>query len=128
MTMEVAGLLKKKREGGLKVWKEISGSPSWDNQFHMLKSGRSSLNRITVKGYNSEEEFMKKIEEEISENLKHESDFKLMQDVKKLIIEKLNLHSRRNSWEMAFKVNEKTTESRSTKNLDSFRHDLKWQL
>ena len=78
---------------------------------------------------NSEEEFMKKIEDEIATNLKRESDFKLMMDIKKLAIEKTDFQLPEDflkKW--LLKVNENTTEEQIEKEFDSFRKDLKWQL
>jgi trigger factor len=72
---------------------------------------------------------MKKIEEEISANLKHESDFKLMQDVKKLTIEKTDFKLPEDflkRW--LLKVNENTTSEQIDQEFETFRHDLKWQL
>jgi len=72
---------------------------------------------------------MKKIEDEISENLKRESDFKLMQDVKKLTIEKTDFQLPEDflkRW--LLKVNKDTTSEQIDQEFESFRKDLKWQL
>jgi trigger factor len=72
---------------------------------------------------------MKKIEEEIKANLKRESDFKLMMDIKALAMEKTDFQLPEEflkKW--LLRVNEKTTEEQIEKEFDSFRKDLKWQL
>ncbi len=78
---------------------------------------------------NSEEEFMKKIEEEITANLKRESDYRLMIDVKDTAMEKTDIALPEDflkRW--LLRVNEKTTQEQIDKDFDNFRKDLKWQL
>jgi trigger factor len=100
------------------------------SRFQNAEIGQELFNRIYGEGViNSEEEFLKKIEEEIADNLKKESDFKVKQDIKKIIIEKTDLQLPEEflkKW--LLKVNDKTTEDQIDKEFDSFRHDLKWQL
>jgi trigger factor len=72
---------------------------------------------------------MKKVEEEISASLNRESEFKLMQDIKKLIIEKTEFNLPEDflkKW--LLRVNEKTTKEQIEEEFDSFKRDLKWQL
>jgi trigger factor len=72
---------------------------------------------------------MKKIEDEISANLKRESEYKLMIDIKNLALEKTIFELPEDflkRW--LLKVNEKTTEEQIEKEFDSFRKDLRWQL
>jgi len=72
---------------------------------------------------------MKKIEEEIEINLRRESDFKLMMDIKNLVLEKADFQLPEKflkRW--LLKVNEKTTEEQVEKEFESFTKDLKWQL
>jgi trigger factor len=78
---------------------------------------------------NNEEEFMKKIEEEIALNLKRESDYKLMIDIKALALEKTELNLPEEflkKW--LLRVNENTTQEQIESEFDNFRKDLKWQL
>ena len=78
---------------------------------------------------NSEEEFMKKIEEEISANLKKESDYKLMLDIKAHTLEKTDFplpEEFLKKW--LLRVNENTTSEQIEKEFDNFRKDLRWQL
>ena len=127
---EIAGLLKKNKE----EVKEIEGNFRFTiteiTRFHPADINQELFNRIYGEGVvNSEEEFMKKIEEEITASLKQESDFKLMQDIKKLTIDKTDLALPEDflkRW--LLKVNEKTTNEEIDKEFDSFRQDLKWQL
>jgi trigger factor len=72
---------------------------------------------------------MKKIEDEIAINLKRESDFKLMIDIKALAMEKTDFQLPEEflkRW--LLRVNKETTEEQIEKEFDSFRKDLKWQL
>ena len=72
---------------------------------------------------------MNRIEEEIVNSLKKESDYKIMLDIKKLALEKSDFSLPEEflkKW--LLKVNEKTTEEQIEKEFDSFRSDLKWQL
>jgi len=72
---------------------------------------------------------MKKIEEEISANLTRESNYKLMQDIRKLAIEKTEFalpEEFLKKW--LLRVNENTTSEEIEKEFDKFREDLKWQL
>jgi len=127
---EIAGLLKKKKEEveGLEV--SFRFTISEITRFHPAEVNQELFNRIWGEGVvSTEEEFEKKIEEEISASLKRESDYKLLQDVKKLFIEKTELSFPEDflkRW--LLKVNEKTTAEQIDKEFDSFRHDLKWQL
>ena len=72
---------------------------------------------------------MKKIEEEIKANLKRESDFKLMMDIKAMAMEKTDFQLPEEflkKW--LLRVNDKTTAEQIDKEFDNFRKDLKWQL
>jgi trigger factor len=127
---EIAGLLKKKKEEIGDLEGNFRFTISEITRFHPAVPGQELYNRIYGEGIvNSEDEFMNKIEEEISVSLKRESDFKLMQDVKKLTLEKTEFRLPEDflkRW--LLKVNENTTGEQIEKEFDSFRHDLKWQL
>jgi trigger factor len=92
--------------------------------------GQELFDKVYGEGIvNSEEEFLKKIEEEIALNLKKESEYKLMMDVKKLAIDKTDIQLPEDflkRW--LLKVNEKTTREQIDTEFDNFRKDLKWQL
>ncbi len=127
---EVAGLLKMKKEEVVNIEGNFRFTVSEITRFHPAEISQDLFNRIYGEGIvNSEEEFMKKIEEEITASLRRESDYKLMQDVRKLAIEKTDLTLPEDflkRW--LLKVNEKTTSEEIEKEFDSFRQDLKWQL
>jgi len=127
---EIAGLLKMKKE----EVKDISGNFRFTinevSRFYPAEIGTELFNRIYGEGViNSEEDFMKKIEEEITASLKHESDYKLMLDIKDLTIENTDLRLPEDflkKW--LLRVNENTTGEQIEKEFDNFRKDLKWQL
>jgi trigger factor len=127
---EIAGLLKKKKEEVEGLEGNFRFSVREITRFHPAELNQELYNRIYGEGVvNSEEEFMKKIGEEISENLKRESEFKLMQDVKKLTIEKTDFQLPEDflkRW--LLKVNKDTSSEQIDQEFDSFRNDLKWQL
>jgi len=77
----------------------------------------------------TEEEFYKKIDEEIAASLNNESNYKLKFDLKNLLMEKTNLDLPEDflkKW--LLKINEKTTAEEIEKEFDSFLNDLKWKL
>jgi len=127
---EVAGLLKMKKEDISNAEGMFRFTISEITRFHPAEINQELFNRIYGEGIvNSEEEFMKKIEDEISASLKNESGHKLMQDIRKLTIEKTEMALPEDflkRW--LLKVNEKTTSEEIEKEFDSFRQDLKWQL
>jgi trigger factor len=127
---EIAGILHKKKD-------EVADLPSKYrftihdiSRFYPAELGQEFFNKIFGEGVvNSEEEFMKKIEEEISANLKRESEFRLMIDIKNLAMEKTDFQLPEEflkKW--LLRVNENTTEEQIEKEFDNFRKDLKWQL
>jgi trigger factor len=127
---EIAGILHKKKEVVENLEGDFRFTVNDISRFHPAQLGQELFNKIFGEGVvNSEEEFMKKIEEEIKVNLKRESDFKLMMDIKALAMEKTEFQLPEEflkKW--LLRVNEKTTEEQIEKEFDSFRKDLKWQL
>ncbi|HUV00982.1 MAG TPA: trigger factor [Bacteroidales bacterium] len=127
---EIAGLLKKQKEEVTDINGSFRFTINEISRFYPAETGQELFDRIYGEGVvNSEEEFMKKLEEEIAINLKQESNYKLSLDLKKLAIDKTDLQLPEDflkRW--LLKVNEKTTEEQIEKEFDSFRHDLKWQL
>ena len=100
------------------------------SRFYPAEIGQDLFDKIygenTVK---TEEEFNKKIEEEIAASLKGESNYKLMQDIRNMVIEKTDIPLPEDflkKW--LLKVNENTTSEQIEKEFDSFKKDLKWQL
>jgi trigger factor len=127
---EIAGILRIKREDaeGLQgmyrfTIKEIS-------RFFPAEVNQELFNNIYGEEVvNSEEEFMKKIDEEISDNLGKESEYKLKIDLKDLAMNKTELNLPEEflkKW--LLRVNEKTTAEQIDQEFDNFRKDLKWQL
>jgi len=127
---EIAGLLKKKKEDVTDIEGNFRFTVKEISRFHPAELGKELFDKIYGEGaVSSEEEFMKKIEDEIALNLKRESDFKLMMDVKNLAIEKTDFQLPEDflkRW--LLRVNEKTTREQIETEFDSFRKDLKWQL
>jgi trigger factor len=127
---EIAGILHKKKDEVA----DISGNYRFIineiSRFYPAVPGKDLYDRIYGEGVvNTEEEFLKKIEEEITLNLRRESDYKLMMDVKNLAMERTDFQLPEEflkRW--LLKVNEKTTQEQIEKEFDNFRKDLKWQL
>lgn len=127
---EIAGILHKKKDEVADLAGNYRFIINEISRFYPAIPGKELFDKIFGEGaVNSEEEFMKKIEEEIAVNLKRESDFKLMMDIKNLAMEKSDFQLPEEflkRW--LLRVNEKPTEEQIEKEFDSFRKDLKWQL
>lgn len=127
---EIAGLLKKQKDEVTGINGDFRFTINEVNHFVPAEINQELFDRIYGEGViNSEEDFRKKMDEEINTNLKNESDYKLSLDLKKLTTEKTEF-----SLPEAFlkrwllKVNEKTTEEQIEKEFETFKHDLTWQL
>jgi trigger factor len=127
---EIAGILHKKKEEIAELGSDYRFTIAEISRFYPAELGKELYDRIFGEGIvNSEEEFMKKIEGEIVINLKRESNFKLMMDIKNLAMEKTDFQLPEEflkKW--LLRVNEKSTQEQIDKEFDSFRKDLKWQL
>jgi trigger factor len=127
---EIAGILHKKKEEVENLEGNYRFTINDISRFYPAVIGKELFDRIFGEGViNTEEEFMKRIEEEITQNLKRESDYKLMMDIKNLAMEKTDFQLPEEflkRW--LLRVNEKTTEEQIEKEFESFRKDLKWQL
>lgn len=127
---EVAGLLKRKKEEIVNISGSFRFTISEVTRFYAAEVGPDLFRKIYGEGVvNNEEEFMKKVEEEITASLRRESEFKIMQDLKKLAIEKTNFDlpdEFLKRW--LLRINEKATQEQIEKEFDTFRHDLKWQI
>lgn len=127
---EIAGILHKKKEEVENLEGNYRFTLNDISRFYPAEPGKELFDKIFGEGVvNTEEEFMKKIEEEIAVNLKRESEFKLMMDIKALAMEKTDIRLPEEflkRW--LLRINEKTTEEQIEKEFDSFRKDLKWQL
>jgi trigger factor len=127
---EIAGILRKQKDEVVDVNGMFRYTISEISRFIPALINKELFDKIYGEGVvSTEEEFMTKVEEEISKNLKHESEYKLGIDLKKLVLEKTEFALPENflkRWLLA--VNEKTTAEQIEKEFDSFRKDLKWQL
>jgi trigger factor len=127
---EIAGILHKKKEEVVALEGNFRFTINEISRFFPAEINQELFNRIYGEGVvNSVEEFMAKVEEEINLNLKRESEFKLMMDIKTLVNEKVDFPLPEDflkRW--LLKVNENTTVEQIDKEFDSFRKDLKWQL
>lgn len=127
---EVAGILRMKKEEVENIGGDFRFTIKEISRFHPAEVGKELFDKIYGEGIvNSEEEFMTKLEEEIAMNLKRESDFKLMMDIKALALEKTDFQLPEDflkKW--LLRVNENTTQEQIDTEFDSFRKDLKWQL
>ena len=127
---EIAGLLKKQKDEVAEINGNFRFTVNEISRFHPAEINQELFDRIYGEGVvSSEEDFIKKIDEEIFANLKHESDYKLSLDVKKLAFDKTDFllpDDFLKRW--LLKVNEKTTVEQIEKEFDTFKNDLKWQL
>ena len=127
---EIAGILNKKKEEVADVNGKFRFTIKEIKRFELAEIGQELFNKVYGEGViNSEDEFLNRIEEEIVNSLKKESDYKLMLDIKKLAMEKTDFSLPEEflkKW--LLRVNEKTTEEQIEKEFESFRSDLKWQL
>jgi trigger factor len=127
---EIAGILRKKKEEVSGIDGKFRFTVSEISRFHPAETGQELFDRIYGEGVvTSEEEFMNKLDAEISSNLARESDYKLMTDLKALATEKTEFDlpgEFLKKW--LLKVNENTTGEQIEKEFGSFAKDLKWQL
>ena len=127
---EIAGILHKKKEEVAEIGTNFRFTINDISRFFPAELGKDLFDNIYGEGVvSTEEEFMKKIEAEIAINLKRESDFKLMMDIKALALEKTDFQLPEEflkKW--LLRVNEKTTPEDIEKEFESFKKDLKWQL
>ncbi len=127
---EVAGILRKKKEEVENVSGNFRFTINEISRFHPAEVGKELFDRIYGEGVvTTEEEFMNKLEAEIALNLKRESDYKLMLDIKALALEKTEFSLPEEflkKW--LLRVNEKTTQEQIESEFDHFRKDLRWQL
>lgn len=127
---EIAGLLKKQKDEVTGINGDFRFTINEVSRFVPAEINQELFDRIYGEGViNSEEDFRKKMDEEINSNLKNESDYKLSLDLKKLATEKTEFslpETFLKRW--LLKVNEKTTEEQIEKEFDTFKHDLTWQI
>jgi trigger factor len=127
---EIAGILRIKREDAEGINGKFRFTIKEISRFYPAELNQELFDKIYGDGVvNSEEEFIKKIDEEISANLKKETEYKLMIDLKALALEKTGIKLPEDflkRW--LLRVNEKTTKEQIEEEFDNFKKDLKWQL
>jgi trigger factor len=127
---EIAGILRKQKDEVAAVNGNFRYTINEINRFVPAEVNQELFDKVYGEGIvKSEEEFKSKIEEEIAKNLKRESEYKLMLDIKALALGKTEFSLPEEflkKW--LLKVNEKTTEEQIEKEFDSFRKDLRWQM
>jgi trigger factor len=127
---EVAGILHIKKEDAEGVSGNFRFTVNDISRFHPAEVGKELFDKIYGEGViATEEEFMKKLEEEIAANLRKETDYKLMIDLKEMTLEKTEISLPEEflkRWLLT--VNENNTKEQIETEFDHFRKDLKWQL
>jgi trigger factor len=127
---EIAGILRKLKDEVIDINGNFRYTINEINRFTPAEVDQELFDKIYGEGIvKSEEEFNAKIEEEISKNLKRESEYKLMLDIKALVLEKTQFELPEEflkKW--LLKVNEKTTAEQIEQEFDNFRKDLRWQI
>ena len=127
---EIAGLLKKQKDEIENIASDFRFTINEISRFRPAELNQELFDRIYGENViHSEEEFRNRVNEEITANLRNESEYKLSLDLKKLALEKSEFELPEaflKRW--LLKVNEKTTEEQVEKEFDNFRRDLKWQL
>lgn len=127
---EIAGLLKKESAGVENIDGVFRFTINEITRFYPAETGPELYDKIYGEGVvSTHEEFMKKIEDEIAASLSHETNHKLMQDIRDLTIEKTEFplpEEFLKKW--LLKVDDKSTPEQIEKDFDTFRKDLKWQL
>jgi trigger factor len=129
-TNEIAGLLMKQKEEAEAIEGSFRFTIREIKRFRPAEIGQELFDKIYGEGVvTTEEEFMKKIEEEISAGLTRERDYKLLLDIKKLALGKTEIKLPEDflkKW--LLNVNKNATKETLEKEFDSFRDDLRWQL
>ncbi len=127
---EIAGLLKIESSDAENIEGNFRFTIKEISRFYPAETGPELFDRIYGEGVvSTEDEFMKKIEEEIAANLSKESNYKLMQDIRKLTLDKTEFSLPEEflkKW--LLKTNQETTPEQVDKEFDTFLQDLKWQL
>ncbi len=127
---EVGGLLHKTKDEAASIEGNFRFTVNEISRFFPAEIGQELFDKIYGEGVVAgQEEFMKKVEDEISASLVRESDFRLMLDLKGLAMEKTQFDLPEEflkKW--LLRVNEKTTREQIDQEFNSFRKDLKWQL
>ena len=127
---EIAGILKKQKDDVAEINGKFRFTINEISRFEPAALNKDLFDKLYGEDViKTEEEFMEKIDGEISENLKRESEYKLMLDIKKLVMSKTDIELPEEflrKW--LLKVNDQVTSDQIDKDFNSFKEDLKWQL
>jgi trigger factor len=127
---EISGILHITKEEVAAIGSNYRFTINEISRFFPAQTDQELFDKVYGEGVvTGEDEFMKKVEDEISLSLQRESDFKLMLDLKALALEETDFELPEEflkKW--LLKVNEKTTKEQISEEFASFRKDLKWQL
>ena len=127
---EVAALLLMKKEDAAGISGTIRYTIGTINRFEPAEINKEFFDKVFGEGaITTEDEFIQKVESEIRNSLKRESEYKLLIDSKKLALEKIEFPLPEpflKKW--LLKVNEKVTKEQIETEFDSFKEDLRWQL
>lgn len=127
---EIAGILRMKRDDATSINGKFRFTIKEISRFYPAELNQELFDKVYGEGaVNSEDEFMKKVDEEISKNLEKESEYKLMVDLKAIALDKTEMNLPEEflkKW--LLRVNEKTTAEQIEQEFDTFRKDLRWQL
>lgn len=127
---EIAGILRIRREEAEGVRGIFRFTLKEISRFFPAEVNQELFDNVYGEGkVASEEEFLKKIEEEITSNLDRESEYKLMIDLKDSAMSRTEFSLPEEflkKWLLA--ANEKATSEQIDKEFEGFKKDLKWQL
>jgi len=127
---EVAALLMMKQNEVAAITGTVRFTINEINRFEPAEINKDLFDKVFGEGVvSTEEEFIKKAENEIKNSLKRESDYKLLIDAKKLALDKIEFPLPEpflKRW--LLKVNEKATAEQIDTEFESFKQDLHWQL
>jgi len=127
---EIAGILQKQKEEVGDIKGVYRATINEINRFNPAEVNRILFDKVYGEGnVKSEEEFMKKLETEISENLQKESDYKALMDARTLAIEKTPFDLPEDFLKRWLThTNKELSQEEIEKDFENFLKDLRWQL
>lgn len=127
---EVAGLLQKKKEDIADIQGNFRFVIQDISRFQPAKVDKSLFDMVYGEDViKTEDEFNARVLQEIEDNLSHETNYKLMLDIKDYVVSKTDVQLPEEflkKW--LARINEKLTAEEIEKDFPSFKTDLKWQL
>ncbi len=127
---EIAGILQKQKEEVGNIKGVFRATINEINRFNPAELNQELFDKVYGEGIvKSEEEFMSKLDIEISQNLQKESDYKALMDARTLAIEKTPFDLPEDflkRW--LIQVNKELSKEEIEKDFESFLKDLRWQL